>query len=171
MMFWDFFDSSDDSGEGSNKPFGGSGLAVLYVVLFRLSIESSSAARRARFSTILSTSVIFFNETKRDAEMEQLTRDMRLSKFWGEGNQSVTETSSLRLQMPAFLSTTSTISLELFSLCVHIVAVSSAIYVRPHPDGWCVFFCTPTLSLHSYVRHATANAICTLHTKLQTGGG
>ena len=55
VMFCDFLDDpeSGESGDSSKRPFGGSGLAVLYVVLFRLSIESSSAASRARFSIMV----------------------------------------------------------------------------------------------------------------------
>ena len=59
MMFCDFLEASRDSGESSKRPFGGSGLVVLYVVLFRFNIDSSSAASSARFSMILSASVIF----------------------------------------------------------------------------------------------------------------
>lgn len=65
-MFCDFFDdpASGDSGDSSKSPFGGSGLAVLYVVLFRLSIESSSAANRARFSMMVDISLYDGGETE-----------------------------------------------------------------------------------------------------------
>ena len=75
MMFCDFFEPKGESGDSSNSPFGGSGLAVLYVVLFKLSIDSSRAARRARLSPIilLSTSVIS-NSHRNEEKIKLLVR-------------------------------------------------------------------------------------------------